>query len=199
MNTQTENTISDTPDYTVVNGAIVLNEKSNELIDKYRMLKKKKLALGASYLGATVLQILIKAPWVQSFTLKAFPEWNYEEETGSYPLVSGKISNLIFVPGSYKKQMLSTQVTYTEMITREAQLDKVIQDVSSYDQIYLAVYRDFDDMYEGLSDDRDRHLAFHIDRSKVASLLESGNLSGKEAFKLLFPPRASELDMDTTN
>lgn len=174
---QTTNTTSEQPDYTVVDGGVRANKAGSEINETLISLNRQKQALDACYAGAVILQALISNPNVESFSLSISADHEYNDEGGTFLCTSARVGDvdITSLPDA------AAQVNPDDI---ESNLQEQFEDSCS-------------DIYSALTDEGEcTELKVNVQRGKVAHLIDSGNFSGAEAFKIFFPDNTGLLNID---
>lgn len=175
--------VSAVAEYQVVNGRVQPNKAASAVVKKFNLAKKSQAAVDATYVGACMLSIFIKHPWLKSMELCLSAESEYDDQGGTFRSISGSVRSVTAVEGCPAPDDITNEKGVVEETSAEDLLDQHIDDNDLAGEIYNAIFESWD--YG--------ECTIELDRRKVSDLLETSTMSGLKAFKALMPEHTYRL------
>ena len=168
---------STTPEYQVIKGRVAPNKAATAVVKKYTHAKKAQAAVDATYVGARLLSLFVRYPWLQSLDLHLTAEGQGDDQGGMFRSISSSVESVGVVEGSSLPEDISDDKGAFDQALALGVLDQDVDEHDLASEIYTSIFEpwDYDD------------IKISLDRSKVADLLQSSPMSGRQAFKALLP------------
>lgn len=162
-------------DYVVnAEGDVRQNDRVRPLVDKIHEMDKARDLIDAAWCGARIAGLFKKHDWLESFTLNLDACSEGDDHGGFYRSVSLHVRDPKHRDGKQAPQ----EVMESGMFDEDSAADLLEQELQDDEHSIYAAFVD-DGEYVDLS--------MEVQRREISDLLGEPQVSGREAFKRLFP------------
>lgn len=133
--------------------------------------------MNAAYAGAYLLLFLVRHPWINTVQLDFKPTMDGDDAGGYNRNLNASLSEITAVPECDIPADFRDVRGDLDAELAEDRLCDSLQDEQFFGEIYSSIFEHWE------NDD----IVIKLDRSKVQHILDSGDMSGLAAFRILLP------------